>query len=516
MNYFAFTPLWVGKCHEGTSIPSKEVPNVLTSKDNISLDEFVIKLQKYFNKENLTTFSEMIFSESPRGEAYQKNPLPKTEIIFNFKGYDDGFPPDSLKIRDVEMKAGEPLQLRSGVPIGYIIRLPIGQEIKAVLVKVYGGDQKSATWQERKEKMHKGALNDLERSLIQQGIGIVQLNLTDLLKLEKNQRIMPEDLHYELHASINKFFETLRDDPSSLHGDLKILQGKKIFLFGESFGGRTAIRHAELYPGTFAGYISHDGSLSAEMWLKSTSPKRRNAINLKTIDIERASQWLSPMTRDPKSDEKIKRIQDPVLLLHNLDDNRVNVKVTLYWYDKALLLGKGSLVRLYITDLGDPIPKSSAVRESDLSLKGHGSSREKEAFEKYAKVVSSFILKGHSQLPAVSEWHSQKANVRAMEYFQQASVEDKFLSMAYLVYKNSFSKASEAAQEASRKSASKSRADQDAQEVGESLKQPRPWESNLKVTRTRHGRNFMCLLSMLLPMCMILRFRKVRERRMIK
>jgi hypothetical protein len=382
-------------------------------------------IEKY-NSENLGLFSRTIFLGA-RGEEYEApNYDFKLELVYNQDGYSEGVslpPPGKLPRSGNIIKVGHPISLNRDAPIGYNIMIPQDKEIKAVFVLVYGGYQKT----ERKEKMIKpGPPDRLSLSLLDKGIAVVTLNLVDLLKLEINQWVMPEALHTELHASINKFFETLKNDPKSIDPDLDKLKGKKIFLYGGSFGGRGAIRQAELYPKTFSGYISHDGAISAQF-----AEDRNAAIEWRSERRYPANEkWLIPMTEDPKSDDKINRLQDPVLLLHNLDDHRVSVQATLRFYEKAQRVGKGSLVRLHITKLGDPM----GADEPDL--KGHGLPNEKEAYEDYIQMLSSFILKGPSSVPAKSEWQAHKTNLAANQFAFSATIEERFLSFAYRLFKD--------------------------------------------------------------------------------
>ena len=79
------------------------------------------------------------------------------------------------------------------------------------------------------------------------------------------------------------------------------------FLYGMSFGGGNAVRQAELYPGTFNGYISHDGVISREMGRKS---ERVYRLAYKS--------WL-----DPAQLSEMDKIKDRLLILHNKDDGNV-------------------------------------------------------------------------------------------------------------------------------------------------------------------------------------------------
>lgn len=428
-----------GTTSDGTNhVETRKASHEHVSPSERSGEDFISKFLQYYI-EDLHDFSDMIFAKAVRGEAYKAPEVSKKfELVYNQQGYDAGledyraqnpvlYPKEGTTTKGNVVKFGQSLSLAQGVPIGYNIYLPLNTEIKAVFVHVYGGFKASM----RAQRMdHPPIRSNLENYLLSQGIAVVKLNLVDLLQLEVHQMDMPEALHTRLHASINKFFETLKNNPTNLHEDLKVLKGKKIFLYGGSFGGRTAIRQAELYPGTFSGYISHDGALSFAMLEKSNL---RHKMHANTPDSIKASQWLEPMTDDPQNDQKIQKIQEPILLLHNLDDNNVNVKVTLDWRDKAKKVGKGNLIRLYTSEMGNIIGK-------EVVDKGHFAPDEKEAFERYAHTISTFILNDPSKLPEMSEWVGHKSTLKANENYTAASVEEKFLSLAYRHYKEGLNK----------------------------------------------------------------------------
>lgn len=393
-------------------------------------------------KENLPQFSKLIFSDIP-GTDTKRDPIPYSQpsfknVIYNQTGYID---PSTLPIQDETFQLGNTLYLDNNTPIGYNIHLPKG-DVKAVFVEVYGGNGFTYT---------PGNLDNLQIYLLNHGIAIITLNLLDLRELNLMQQEMPSDIHQRLHASINHFYNTLNNEKDlnqllpenaspELTDSLLSLKDKKKYLYGASFGGRTAVRQAELYPKTFDGYISHDGGLSPGMSVLSADP----AVVEMELDepVVKAREWLSPMTEDPSSDTKIDKIQSPILLLHNFDDNSVNVKVSLHWYQKALKMGKGDLVRFFITRRGNPTLFPS-------HRKGHFLPEDTEAFKSYSETVASFILNGPSQLPATSEWMANQINIYANKNYRSADLQERFISEAFRLYKYDQDKRYKASVEAS-------------------------------------------------------------------
>lgn len=417
-----------------------------------------LTFEDIYNANNLKRMHEMIFSDLP---GMQFEPLDKRQfnkpnyvirkIIYNLDGYTTDqtgktditdLPPASHKIhkgKPIVIKAGEFIKttetpkgsegdkVEKDIPIGYDVYLPFGS-IKGVLLNVYGGYKAK----ERVEVLSKPDmyLDSLDSYLMSQGIAVIKLNLIDLLELENFQEEMPELLHKKLHASINKFFECLRGkDPD------KILQGiipstAKIYLYGASFGGRTAIRQAELYPDTFDGYISHDGAISSSMGdLSDLAFLNRKKSNSKAV------KWI-----DPLGSEKIKNINQPILILHNFDDNNVNIKVSLHFYEEALKEGKGNLIKLFITSKGNEIMTKQ-------HNKGHFTPTRQDLLKRYIETISSFILEGPTAISKesnrmsheiLSEWAAHQYTIYADKHYNEASFSDKFISEAYRRYKNTY------------------------------------------------------------------------------
>lgn len=404
----------------------------------INNDEIVNFLETSSVVENylseISNFYSLIYSDLPKITGkFKSDSLSSSrpqEIIFNQNNYD----------KDVKLprfnnfyKEGKELRLEKGtaikntdtetygsshyipveedVPVGYNIYVPKG-DIKAVIVIVYGG----YNIEQRTKKMKKPNPTDyFIQNLLSKGIAVVELNLVNLLKLSTAQSNMPLDTHNELHGSINRFFQALKQADENLHPDLKNLIGKKVYLYGASYGGRTALRHAELYPDTFDGYISHDGGISPMVW-SDYSP------------------WIMPMTKNKDSDIMINEIKQPILLLHNFDDNNVNIKATLDWYNKAKKIGKGGLVQLFISREGNSLSKATNTSSTiDLIEKGHFLP-EKEVYKDYINAITSFILKGLGQLPSVRDWKNTYYDIYANKNFKSATLNEKFISEAFRIY----------------------------------------------------------------------------------
>lgn len=310
-----------------------------------------------------------------------------------------------------KIKTGKQLSLDDNTPISYVVNLPRG-EVKGVLVNVYGGFQKK---DRHAQVMLSISVNPLDKQLLGNGIAVVKLNLVDVLKSEVFQGDFPEILEKEIHESIHKFYQVLHDDPESLHPHLAQLKNKNIALYGLSYGGRTAVKHAENYPDTYHSYISLNGALSKEILEKGDrislfSPGKTSRKMASHLDV-------SPNT-------EIKKIKDPVLLLHNVDDNNVSLKVTMDFYQKAVQEGKEDLVRLLITDRGSLYSPSDPVIAT-----GHGLP-EGDSLDVCANTITEFILNGTDSLPELTDWRAMRYDVVANQSYLFTTAEQKFIAEA--------------------------------------------------------------------------------------
>lgn len=362
---------------------------------------------------SMSTLSKMIFFEKKQDAKYIDDADANISVVYNNDGYylRDSLSPSHQKgnplsvevlSRDFAFFFSENNQPTKKMPIGYNIHLPPqGKTINNVIVHVYGG---GSIYSKDLYSFHPGQLYDFENQLLEQGTAVVKLNLSDLLKEQFEQNKMNIYNHDELHKSINQFYQTLKESPESLHPSLAVLKNKDAFLYGMSFGGRTAVRHAQLYPNTFKGYISHDGVLSGKVDLKGT-------------DSEKLSNHLDPANF-------AQNVQDPVLLMHNMDDNNVNVKVTLDFYQKMVEKGKFDLARLYLTPVG------SAITEDDkIAFTGHFMPADHEDYIRYIETLTNFMSKGPSALPAISEWRAYHSEKLANKFYMKGTtLQQKFVA----------------------------------------------------------------------------------------
>lgn len=405
---------------QGNNQPAESTPT----------QDLMDQLISNYTVNNLTNFYSLLYSDlaASRQERTENLQFPSTKIaqlIFNQDGYDDDveiLPPELNGLIGNKIHIGNPLTLEDGTPIGYNITLPVG-DIKASIVSIYGG----FSAENRKQKLYKPmALSALNEGLLSQGIAIITLNLPDLLTPGNSQHETSLDLFNKLHQSINKFYEVIHSIPEQLNPNLETLKGKPIFLYGASFGGQRSIRHAELYPGTYSGYISLSGAIST-LLKKHMTPK-----------ADEARKWLFPMENNPNSDSKISAIQDPILLIHSYDDNNVPIQISLDWYKKAKKVGKEHLIQVFFPDRGN----------SDLGIltptKGHSIPTDQVDFDKTLSKISSFILSNQLTQQQLNQ-QSQKTEgqVKKMKMLSARNnaptvgLQELFLSEAYRLFKTS-------------------------------------------------------------------------------
>lgn len=323
-------------------------------------------------------------------------------IVFNLTGYERFYNQQSNR----HDQQGGMLSLDADTPIGYVAYLP--KQVKAVCIKIYGGGGDPFL----------PNMTDLNVNyLCRQGIAVIELNLVDLLKLENYQLEMPRDLHLEIQESIHHAFETFKHAPLSLHPNLAKLNEKPFFLLGESFGGAMVVKHAQMYPATFDGYISFNGVLSI---IKSFATQKfeRAEPGQGVLD---AQAWLCPTFF-------LDQLQDPLLVLQNFDDNNVTFPVTADFMKQAKKAGKEHFVRLLVTEHGSP------VEADDLMNTGHAYPINKVAFERIVATEASFMLDGPSFSPAVSQWRAHKYQTYSHQDNPIASLDDKFVAMAFKLY----------------------------------------------------------------------------------
>lgn len=348
--------------------------------------------------EEISKISSFIFTKNLTIQN-EHTPLPafKGTIISNNNNY-------PVRMNENVLN-GKPLYVDGG-NVGYNIHMPPKDvPIKNVNVQIYGGG--GAAYKP-------GIISDVDKVLCDEGTIVVTLNLPDIIKLKVPQQLMPENLHNEIHAAIHQFYVTMKTNPGSLHPDLERLNltNSKMFLSGSSFGGSMSIRHAELYPGTFSGYISHDGGLSPDMSLASDNP---------TIGERKWLPWLNPA-----NEIEIKKIEEPLLLLQNRDDNNVNAKIVFDFYSKLANAGKGHLARLGITEVSNP-----ATSDLPYIFKGHFLPTSEFEFERFANMISTFMVQGKTKLPEITAWRFASQNALANKFYKGATIEERFIAEVF-------------------------------------------------------------------------------------
>lgn len=290
------------------------------------------------------------------------------------------------------------------LPIGYNIHLPKACTVKEVVIDVYGGNNSL------EHASTPGFRRDIEKKIITEGIAYITLNLNDLYELKTHPGEMDELIHKRLHACINHFFEILKFQPEAAFKTKVLNNVERIILYGGSFGGRTAVRHGELYPDTFDGYVSHDGWLASE---------KARVTDLLLRKHGSAAPWL-----DPSLQEHVALLKQPVLIIEQADDHNVNSKVAFHFANQAKKFSKADVRILSINRgalaVGNPNNKGHFVVESTY----------KEDFDMYANALINFVKKGPNSLPRLNEWKSYKRKKIANEYSLIATPEKTFIADA--------------------------------------------------------------------------------------
>lgn len=304
-------------------------------------------------------------------------------------------------------------------PIGYNIYIPenISVPVKKVIINVYGGYNK--------ESINKSSLNTIDshsKLLYEQGYCVIDLQLPDLLQ-DKLQFDMDEYLHNIIHDCINEFYETLHQNPENIDPDLKEMgfQNADYYLIGASFGGRTAIRHSQLYPDTFTGYISHDGALAVTSDMPIVGKTR----------IHSNAQTVIPANNIGDNNESM-------LLLQNLDDNNINLQNATKFYKKlkANDSNTSEKTRLCFFEKGNPSPSGK------LHNKGHYIP---EDIDTYTQVLTSYIENGVKNIPEMDPDTIEMYNLQAKRFLRKSknpdslekqtkAINSRFIAEAYLKY----------------------------------------------------------------------------------
>lgn len=303
---------------------------------------------------------------------------PKINLVYN----NEGFESDKVRPSGANNIRGNKIEI-NGIKVGYNIYFP--KELNhdsALIVHVYGGSGPRPGWDDYEPgHLSYSSLNWLENNMV-----VAELNLPDRFARDwVHQGQLSEAQQNEIHKAIDNFFQIIKNSPNSLleSGNTKIrkqlryLSTMPKYLYGASFGGRTAVRHLQLYPDTFDGAISHDGAFDvASTW-------------------EWSPRYLWPI-------EYINNLEQRVLLLHNMDDARVNVSESINFHNALLKAHKKT--ELFLTLQGNPVPRSGW---KDLSLKGHGRPTRQDYFRDYNHKIIDFI-KGN---PPTAEEVSKQAQL---------------------------------------------------------------------------------------------------------
>lgn len=393
-------------------------------------EQYLKNYPRHFKQQTQFLFTDLPKPSTKATEVPLSSDYLRT-VVYNQNGYDA---PDLTSHCRDNCQAGPPLVLPRGdyildgktftfaadTPIGYNIHLPTSA-IKGVFIDVYGGGNLGSELEEA--MAYPGQLDPLHKHLLSRGIVVVTTNLIDKIELgDIDQDAMPEEFHARVQLCIHHLLKALRN--SQLMNETL---ATKFYLYGQSFGGMLSLRHAELFSENgFDGYILHDGGLSYEIGIKNDLKIQGERGN-KPEEIA-ARAWLSPTTEgldEALKDPKIATIKRPVLLLHNFDDNNVNVLVSLGWLDRAKQSGLSDRVRLVITRKGNAFLNEL--------VKGHLITESKREFADYVEAISSFIIQGgHTpEQLELSKKQADEIRIYALKNTKSSSFDEKFLSTAY-------------------------------------------------------------------------------------
>ncbi len=319
-----------------------------------------------FVKEKFSHLEERINGPKKIKQYFKENNLLKESgeisdsisLIYN----NEGFESEHTEIDRENTFQGNKLDIE-GIRTGYNIYFPNElTESTALIVCVYGG----SPLQEKDKDYKPGKLSLSKLALLDKGMIIADLNLPDRYALNVPQASMDEMTHTIIHKAIDNFFQTISQDPRVLISGrigekqnryMNLLKEMPKYIFGGSFGGRTAVRHIQLYPGTFMGAISHDGDLE-----KGT----RNHL------------WPINYLDDTQK----------ILVMQNIDDARVKVSVSTLFNLKAKEI-KSKEVQIYLTQHGNVANLSRGL--GALTLKGHFEPTLQEDFNNYIQRICNFI-----------------------------------------------------------------------------------------------------------------------------
>lgn len=305
---------------------------------------------------------------------------------------------------------GQPLMVEvkgKTYPIGYTIYYPKDIEhIQAIKVDVYGGLTKN----DRLQKAYRPTLlSGVDAYCAHHNIMKITLNLPDLLENEVFQKQMTEDFMNILQEGIHHFWESFTKNPGMLHPDLDSLKDQKIpmYLHGASFGGLTTLLQAQHYPGTWTGYIVHDGGIL---------PQKIGQWDLNNRGNDRF------LSSDPA------QLNDPLLILGNAHDNNVNMRNWTSFYKKAQKAGKSHLIHSWFNYGG------IHLNNNDIVNTGHFHPDHVEELQTYASVLVDFMKRKPTKAirhGPLSAWINVTGLMKSYENDVSATPEKLFLAEAY-------------------------------------------------------------------------------------
>ncbi|MBS0289138.1 MAG: ankyrin repeat domain-containing protein [Proteobacteria bacterium] len=358
---------------------------------------------------NLKNMSKMIILGIDAEPSFKHLKNLKLNLNYsNFEGYS--------KDHKVEWgKKGDALTLTykgENYPIGYKILIPPQmKKIDKVIIIAYGGNTSKNLNQQL------NVISKEQKLFYHLGYPVVDLVLPDSLKDECPWK-MSKKLHKLIHGAINEFFKRISTEPEMLHHDFKDVgfANAAYFLYGGSFGGRTSIRHSQMYPGTFKGYISQEGNFGHFNDMPIVPGYNGEWREFKFLDV------LAPLSN-------IQDCKDPMLILQNRDDNNVNIETTLGFYEALKKQGKENLARLVFFEEGNGTPGKA---KTELHNKGHFFPKD---IDRYMDVIRAFI-EGTSYLPEIQE-HAYEMQARMVDQFSRRYFDsDRFVSLACKQYYN--------------------------------------------------------------------------------
>jgi Prolyl oligopeptidase family len=386
-------------------------------KNNIVVKN--ISIAALSNEKDVVEFFRSKQTPHPETESsFKKHGLskPKVTVITPIHPYHDLDAPP-IGIKQIE---GKSLPDNSENKLNYHIHFPENKP-KAVVVWVYGG----CVFEDRRMTFHPNKLTDIDKALLNDDIAIAKLNTREAehFSMYENQTMLSAEGHKELHGDIHRFYEILKNNPSTLNEECSILSDIPIFIIGHSFGGRTAVRHVQLYPQDFDGAISINGGLSFKT-IKKHDPQDKYAQ--RWLDVDRAAapkgthpskamDWLSPPVAC--------KMEKPILVIHNVLDTNANVYNSISFFRRAKKLDSNLSTYLFAENLH--------VKEN------HEIPAEKSKhFKILTDKITDFTTKV-SDTDISTGISPDEAAVMMAKYYPKKSVMNRFISHSYwLAQKN--------------------------------------------------------------------------------